>query len=185
MDFRNDPAAQGSKGLRNNNPGNLRPGDSWKGMAGTSGNFVVFTDVTYGIRAAALNLYTQYYVHGLKTLSALIKKYAPASDNNDPAAYANTVSKETGIGVNEDMALNTARVKAIIRAMMNVELTKKYSSMVTDADMEKGISMAGKFDIAVIQLEGIILRNKKPLIIAGSIAVALSVYLYFITKNKK
>lgn len=190
MDFRNIPAAQGSAGLRRNNPGNIRPGDSWKGMAGTDGGFVVFEDVTYGIRAQALNLYNNYYIHGLKSLSAFINKYAPASDGNDPVAYADQVAQATGIGIYNDMQLNEQKVAAIIRAMMDTEIGAQYAAMISQADLQQGVAMVGKFDMGMIRVQQGVEELKKftvehlPVVIIGT-SIAISVYIYFITKNKK
>ena len=137
MDFRNVPAAQGSKGLRNNNPGNFRAsGANWQGAVGQdSTGFVIFSDDTYGLRAMALNLYNNYYYDGLTTLSQFISKYAPSSDSNNPAAYAQSVADYAGIGVNDDMQLDANMTALIMRGMMNVELGQNYSSMISDDDI--------------------------------------------------
>jgi hypothetical protein len=47
-------------GLRNNNPGNLRPSNAyeWQGQIGVNFNFVVFEDVAWGIRAFIKNFYS-------------------------------------------------------------------------------------------------------------------------------
>jgi hypothetical protein len=186
MDFRNNSDAQGSRGLRNNNVGNIRynANINWQGQVGQDDlNYSIFSDATYGARAMALNLYNNYYVDGIKTFTQLISKYAPADDptaTNDPTQYASYVSQQTGIPVNVDMKLSGDNILPIMRAMMNEELGTKYSSMVSDADLQQGISMINKFQVAAIATEGFIKNNPMTVVaIAGGAALAISVYLYF------
>lgn len=67
------------RGLRNNNPGNLRlSGDRWKGLrpVQTDKEFFQFTDMRYGYRAMLITLRNYRKKHGLKTLSLMIGRYA-------------------------------------------------------------------------------------------------------------
>lgn len=113
------------RGLRNKNPGNLRPGSQWQGLATppTDGqNYLVFTTPHYGLRAAALNLKNQQVKHGLRTVSAIITKYAPAADNNNTAAYIAAVAKR--LGVTPDARLNmtnAATLERFLRAVVSHE----------------------------------------------------------------
>ncbi len=186
MDFRNNEAASGSKGLRNNNPGNFRTGIKWQGVVGDDGTgFLVFSDITYGLRAMALNLYNDYYIDGITTISGYINKYAPPSENNS-TAYAATVADWVGIGVNDDMDLDAATTEDIIRGQMNVELGEEYSGMVSDADVAQGVAMIGKFEIDALKTIGAVVQNPvKSLIIAGVIAAGIGLYVYEIYKNRK
>ena len=56
-------------GLQNNNIGNLRGSDAWEGKIGmsASGGYVQFADISWGIRAFLVNLYTQISKYGLDT----------------------------------------------------------------------------------------------------------------------
>lgn len=108
------------RGIRNNNPGNIRrSGSKWQGMAATQTDtaFVQFVAPEYGIRALA-KLLTNYYTRdGLNTVRAIISKYAP-SNENDTSAYAEAVSR--ALGVNPDTVISvpqhlTALVEAIIK----------------------------------------------------------------------
>lgn len=88
------------RGLRNNNPGNLRKFDPpipWKGRAPEAqqvdADFDVFTAPHWGIRAMGRDLTTDYNRDGQQTIKALISEYAPGSENNT-TAYINAVSKE-------------------------------------------------------------------------------------------
>ena len=191
MDFRNVPAAQGSKGLRNNNPGNFRAsGANWQGAVGQdSTGFVIFSDDTYGLRAMALNLYNNYYYDGLTTLSQFISKYAPSSDSNNPAAYAQSVADYAGIGVNDDMQLDANMTALIMRGMMNVELGQNYSSMISDDDIDTGISMVSQFNMIALKTLGPVVQiaSNYPVetgLVVTAVAVGIGYYIYFLVKKK-
>lgn len=72
-----------ARGLRNNNPGNIRHGDNWLGMADeqTDKSFVQFTDVKYGIRAMT-RILDNYSKRGLNTVEEIISTWAPPIENN-------------------------------------------------------------------------------------------------------
>lgn len=150
MDFRNYTAAQSSRGLRNNNPLNLRPvGFSYEGQIDVDGaGHAIFKDVIYGIRAATLDLYTKYYVHGLKTFDDIIAVFAPYSDGNNEAEYVATLKNLTGIG-SGDIGLNGANIERILKAFAFVELGKKYADLIASSDYVKGINSANKEGLKV------------------------------------
>ncbi len=88
----------GSIAYRNNNPGNLK----YVGQAGATGadsrGFAVFPTYDAGLDA----LYHQldlYAGRGL-TIQQTMDIYAPASDGNQPAAYAQTIARALGTSVN-------------------------------------------------------------------------------------
>lgn len=108
------------RGIRNNNPGNIRHSSSkWQGMAAeqTDANFVQFIAPEYGIRALA-KLLTNYATRdGLNTVRQIISKYAPSTEN-DTDAYARSVSR--ALGVTPDTVIGvpqhlTALVEAIVQ----------------------------------------------------------------------
>lgn len=127
-------------GLRNNNPGNLRPGDAWQGMTGTNGGFVVFKDIAYGIRAMATDIGNDIRLDGLNTLRKLINEYAPPSEN-DTQAYINRMVGYTGFSADQVLPADRDTLRKLIRGHMNVELGPMYSAMVTDADIEEGLQL--------------------------------------------
>lgn len=144
-------------GLRNNNPGNIRPGDNWKGMIGTNGGFVVFSDCSWGIRAMAINIITQIN-NGYNTIEKLIYRWAPPADGNDTEAYVQTVSSYSGIPRTQVLQPNNTTLRKLMAAIMNEELGPSYASMLSDADLNEGLAMvdpgltvpqaAGAFTIA-------------------------------------
>lgn len=116
-------SAPGSLAARNNNPGNLRPdGSQWQGMTGESGGFVTFDTPENGMRAARINLGNQAKLHGIDNLNDLFAKWAPASDSNDPVAYAKSVSQMTGIDPNAKIDLTDPAIQdKILPAIAKVE----------------------------------------------------------------
>jgi len=86
-------------GVRNNNPGNLRPlaeGQRWGGQVGEQGGFSVFKSVEDGVRAAARNLMAYAEKHGLGTVREVISRWAP-SNENDTNAYVNHVAQRLSV----------------------------------------------------------------------------------------
>lgn len=145
-------------GLQNNNPGDLRPGDDWQGMIGTNGGFIVFQDITWGLRAMARDL-TNKINKGENTITAIVNVYAPASDNNDVPAYVSAVSSDTGFDPNAVLGTDQGTVHSLIRAFMNHEIGDDYSAMVSDADIDQGISMANNTVTSLVQATGIAVQN--------------------------
>lgn len=119
------PSGKQPLSVRNNNPGNLRwDGKSqWQGMKGVDPKgFVQFLTPEAGTRAAGINLGNQQKLHGLNTLADVITKYAPQSDNNDTAAYIQTVAQKTGFAPNQPLNLQDPAVQAkILPVMFGVE----------------------------------------------------------------
>lgn len=74
-----------ARGLRNNNPGNLRlSGDRWKGIrpVQTDREFFQFISMPYGYRALLITLRNYRIRHGCMTVSDFIRRWAPPSENN-------------------------------------------------------------------------------------------------------
>lgn len=128
-----------NRGIRNNNPGNLRPtGDKWQGMAGIADNFIVFENMLYGCRALGTDLSNKYF-QGLNTVTKIISKYAPPSENIT-TAYIGAVAKALGVGVNQPLEWTKALLAKFMRAVIMHE-NGAQGSMVTDAQITTGISM--------------------------------------------
>ncbi|WP_367672819.1 structural protein, partial [Serratia symbiotica] len=88
------------RGIRNNNPGNIRWGDDWKGLLPdkqrTDKSFCQFSTPEYGIRAMIIILRNYQKKHGINTISGIIHRWAPTSEN-DTQAYIDSVSQEVGV----------------------------------------------------------------------------------------
>lgn len=128
-------------GLRNNNPGNLRPlsgGVKWLGeiTPDTLNNFSRFSDIAYGLRAMITDITGDIARDGNNTLRKLITAYAPPSENNT-AAYIATVSTLTGLQPDQIIPVNEYWITKIILAKMNVELGQQYAAKVTGGDINE------------------------------------------------
>ena len=111
------------RGLRNNNPGNLRQsGVRFKGEVVPSQDpaFKQFETIAWGYRAMFVVLNT-YRKRGACTICDLLGRYAPPSEN-DTAAYIRTVSEASGIGPDTPVdTLNGGMMIPIVAAMSRVE----------------------------------------------------------------
>ena len=86
------------RGIRNNNPLNIRRGRTrWKGMSPrqTDPAFCQFSEMRYGLRAAFVVLHSYVARHHLRTLRAVIYRWAPPPENNS-ATYLGYVCLRTG-----------------------------------------------------------------------------------------
>lgn len=81
------------RGIRNNNPGNIRHGDLWQGLSPDQSDkdFCTFLSPEYGVRAMARILLNYKKRHGLNTIHGLISRWAPSTEN-DTAAYIKAVA---------------------------------------------------------------------------------------------
>ena len=96
----------GSRSWRNSNPGNIKFGAFARSMGATHADekgFAVFPDYATGRKAQEQLLFGSKAYSGL-TVGEAIRKWAPASDGNDPAGYAAQMAKAAGVGVNTPMA---------------------------------------------------------------------------------
>ena len=112
-----------TRGLRNNNPGNIRhDGVKWRGeIAGTDKSFKTFETMAWGVRAMFLLLNNYQIKYGIDTIESMIKRWAPENENNTET-YIQTVSKISGI--NRSTLVTTTRKEQmlpIIEAMIMVE----------------------------------------------------------------
>ena len=96
----------GSRSWRNSNPGNIKFGAFARSMGATHADekgFAVFPDYATGRKAQEKLLFESKAYSGL-TIGEAIRKWAPASDGNDPAGYAAQMAKAAGATVNTPMA---------------------------------------------------------------------------------
>lgn len=90
-----------ARGLRNNNPGNIRYDKKqiWQGEIRGSRKkdkaFCEFVSMAYGYRALLKTLINYRKLYGLKTISEMIARWAPPSEN-DTRRYAAFVASEMG-----------------------------------------------------------------------------------------
>lgn len=108
------------RGLRLNNPGNIRPGAGFFGEIGDDGGYAEFDSDAAGIRAIQRLLRTYGNQYGINTLRGLANRYAPPSDNNPTDNYIEFLSQQTGIDPDEPINL-AERGSEIIPAIIGFE----------------------------------------------------------------
>ena len=107
------------RGIANNNPLNIEYGDNWQGLTGSDGRFATFESVFYGIRAAGRILKNYRDKYGLKTVTGIVNRWAPPSDNNPTQKYIDFVANNAG--VNADAPLSMADYPRVVAAMIHFE----------------------------------------------------------------
>ncbi|MDM9304822.1 hypothetical protein [Klebsiella quasipneumoniae] len=118
-----EASADGPRGVRNNNPGNLEASSSnpWIGQTGSDGRFAKFETPEHGIRALGRNLIS-YQRQGIDTVGEIINRWAPPSDNNDTAAYIKAVCAQLGVTENQPLdASNPDTLQALCAAIIKHE----------------------------------------------------------------
>ncbi len=78
-----------TRGIRNNNPGNIRKGCKWIGLKfdQKDPNFCQFISMKWGLRALCVTLRTYVQTHKRKNVSLIIQRWAPPEDHNNTLAY--------------------------------------------------------------------------------------------------
>ncbi len=135
-----------TRGYRNKNPGNIdyNERNKWQGQVGKEpgpgGRFAVFSSHEYGIRAIAMLLATYQDRYGLRTVRAVITKWAPDVEN-DTDSYIAAVARRIGVGPDEELDLHTyAHLRPLVEAIIRHELGGvPYSA----ATIDDGLRLAG------------------------------------------
>ncbi|EIB0412824.1 lytic transglycosylase domain-containing protein, partial [Escherichia coli] len=112
-----------SRGIRNNNPGNLNFAGQ-KGAtleSGPNARFASFPTMLEGI--AALDRQVMLYLkRGKNTIDQIIDIYAPSSDGNNTSSYKSYLSQYTGLGVKEKIdGSNFELMRKLIQGIINHE----------------------------------------------------------------
>ncbi|EIV3812031.1 hypothetical protein L8E50_002462 [Klebsiella aerogenes] len=136
-----EASADSPRGVRNNNPGNLEASSSnpWVGQTGSDGRFAKFETPEHGIRALGRNLLS-YQRQGIDTVSDIINRWAPPSDNNDTAAYIKSVCAQLGVKADQPLdASNPDTLQALCAAIIKHE---NGSQPYSNEQLSTGVSAA-------------------------------------------
>jgi hypothetical protein len=113
-----------SRGLRNNNPGNIRLGTfKYKGEKSGSSDmsFRQFESMDWGYRAIFVLLHTYATKWGCHTLRQMINRYAPPIENHTEN-YIRRVAYATHLSPDEEISTtDAATMVAVVAAMSEVE----------------------------------------------------------------
>lgn len=136
-------AKRDPRGIRNNNPGNIRRnGDPWQGLAERQGDVEFFTFKTpiYGIRALARTLIAYQDKHGLRTIRQILNRWAPPVENNTNA-YVRAVLAQTGFDGDQQLDMHRFdHLKPLLTAIIQHE---NGQQPYTDAQITKALVLAG------------------------------------------
>lgn len=111
------------RGLRNNNPGNIRRNsDVFQGEVNPSRDkeFKQFKTMPYGYRAMFKILSNYYRKYSLTTIRKMIGRWAPENENNTDA-YVSLVSSYSGIGPDDLISFDREQMIRIVAGMSRVE----------------------------------------------------------------
>lgn len=135
-----------TRGVRNNNPGNIdyNKANKWKGqlppIPAIEARFARFDTPENGIRALTKLLLTYQNKHGLKTVKAIINRWAPSVEN-DTAAYVRAVERSTGTAPGAEVDLRDPVVmKGFVRAIIHHENAGyEYPQAILDEGVRRGL----------------------------------------------
>lgn len=131
------------RGIRNHNPGNIRrSGDPWQGLAKDQNDdaFFQFAEPKWGIRALARVLISYQDRHGLRTVRAIISRWAPPVENKT-SSYIDHVARRLGIGADDSLDIHDYRVlRGLVEAIVAHE---NGQQPYTDAQLDAGLILAG------------------------------------------
>lgn len=129
-----------SRGIRNNNPLNIRKGNNWQGEKSpqTDRDFEQFESMTMGVRAGMKIL--RNYITGdnghrqpIDTIEKIITRWAPPSENNT-RKYIERVSALTGIHPRQTIWFNRRQdIVAIVDAMIRVECGQPIDTKIIES----------------------------------------------------
>jgi hypothetical protein len=143
-----------SRGLRNNNPGNLvKTSIAWHGKVPHSQNkdtrFEQFVELRYGIRAKMRDVINDIF-KGKNTVTKLINEFAPAFENNTVAYITNVAN---ALGILPTAVITTISEEFLIdlcKAISKVENGSQMDGFITDQDYFDAIAILGKTQIPVV-----------------------------------
>lgn len=128
------------RGIRNNNPLNIRIGNVWMGevMCPTDLEFEQFMSMEYGIRAAFVILRRYIRHYHLDTVQQIVSRWAPRSENQTDS-YIATVCQQMGIEKDTPIKYEDRETMyKLVEAMSLVECGQK----VPMSKIEKGYALA-------------------------------------------
>lgn len=116
------------RGIRNNNPLNIRKGNNWKGerQNQTDKSFEEFVSMEYGIRAGFVLL--RNYITGYSgkttpfdTVRKIVKRWAPPSENATQK-YIDFVAKDMNVSPDTKLSFKDKKTMvSLVNAMIFVE----------------------------------------------------------------
>jgi hypothetical protein len=138
-----------TRGVRNNNPGNIRVGSDWLGLADPADmapaqkkerDFCVFTDPVYGIRALTKLLLKYQSKYHLYTVRQMIHRWAPPNENATEA-YVKAVAGAMHVQPDDVVRLGLDR-PALTNMVIAIIAHENAGYRYPDDVVEAGIRLA-------------------------------------------
>lgn len=138
-----------TRGVRNNNPGNINRSSAWQGLATPDEmtpaqrketRFAVFRAPEWGIRALAKLLIAYQTKHGLKTVRGIINRWAPPAENNT-SAYVNAVAQAAG--VDPDAPVNASDYRTAVALVVAIIAHENAGYRYPESTVRQGLILAG------------------------------------------
>tara|TARA_B100000963_G_C22350838_1_gene547174 strand:- start:150 stop:596 length:447 start_codon:yes stop_codon:yes gene_type:complete len=110
------------RGIRNKNPGNIKLGTDWDGLAAeqTDPTFCIFDEAVMGIRALHRILLTYRFKHHKATVDEIISRWAPPSEN-DTSAYIDFVCKRMNIKPMDRLDNSMEHYLPLVKSIIQME----------------------------------------------------------------
>lgn len=133
------------RGIRLNNPGNIRHGkDKWAGKSAEQPDpsFIKFDTMQHGVRAIA-RILISYDKCGVNTVATIVARWAPPSEN-DTEAYIENVASWVNVDPAEVLDIDNCDVMLpLIRAIVRQENGLAAAAGLKDKVILEGMRMAG------------------------------------------
>jgi len=130
------------RGIRLNNPGNIRHGDKWQGLDTAhdkqDSEFCTFIAPEWGIRAMCVILNNYQVKNGISTIRGAISRWAPPTEN-DTEAYVKAVAAAVGVRPDEEVRLAALFDKLVPAIIKHENGMQPYSAEV----IHKAIALGG------------------------------------------
>lgn len=143
------------RGIRNNNPGNIRIGENWQGLATkeemkefqrSEKEFCVFNNAIWGIRAIVVILNT-YQRKGFDTVEKMIGRWAPHNDKNPTQKYVEFVAEHMEIEPDEKFNIQDKNLaQKMVEAIIAFENNNRQPY--DDKLIWKGFELSGNYQTA-------------------------------------
>lgn len=130
------------RGIRNNNPGNIRITNiNWQGeVVGDDQAFETFSTPQHGVRAMMKCLQTYERKYGPQTIETLIDRWAPPVEN-DTGAYVSHVARYCG--VSKDAIFSTRNKAEMIQLCKAITLHENGQNPYPDSVFERAWELLG------------------------------------------
>lgn len=128
------------RGIRNNNPLNIRIGNAWFGEVPkpTDNAFEQFMEMKYGVRAAFILLDRYINRYKLDTIPQICSRWAPKTENNT-LNYIRTVTEVSGLDFTKPIEFSDRKTMLNLFKGMCVA---ENGCKIDDCDIEAGYELA-------------------------------------------